>query len=75
MQDLFIVSEATNYGRYISKGNYKEHFCSEVKWLFILNENEAKYHTYHKRDMKIDLNLYKKNLLKETLHVVRLVKD
>ena len=31
MQDLFIVSEATNYGRYISKGNYKEHFCSEGK--------------------------------------------
>lgn len=72
---MFIVSEVINYGRYIFKGNYKEYFCSEVKWLFILNENEVKYYIYYKRDMKIDLNLYKKNFLKEILYVVRLVKD
>lgn len=50
-------------------------FCSKIKWLFIPNENEAKNNTYHKRDKKIDLDFYKKNLIKAALCLVRLVKD
>lgn len=41
----------------------------------MLIKYEAKINTYHKRDKEIDLNFYKKNLVKGALCLVRLVKN